>query len=130
MCQKAKTGCESTMQRLVGFNWPEYIDCWRFPSYHSDVACVTDHTYTHKAEQSLGNYAAMQPFGNEAAQFMSTLNKQQHDMFLKTLENVANPTSPLQSQRYIIAPEKQLYYYYFCFKNHNYYYYYLNLRVS
>lgn len=88
MCQKAKTGCESTMQRLVGFNWPEYIDCWRFPSFHGDTACITDETHYNQQqqqEQSINKYA-MSPFASTATEeFLSTLNKQQSDMFFKTL---------------------------------------------
>ena len=88
MCMKAKSGCESTMQRLVGFNWPEYIDCWRFPSFHGADACVTDETYATQQEK-ISNYA-ISPFANEfkadtADDFLSSLNQQQHEMLFKTL---------------------------------------------
>ena len=44
MCEKAKYGCEDYMKRF-SFSWPEYIDCWRFPSFNGPEACVTDESY-------------------------------------------------------------------------------------
>ena len=44
MCEKAKSGCEHFMQRFA-FSWPDYIDCWRFPSFNGAEACVTDDNY-------------------------------------------------------------------------------------
>ena len=44
MCEKAKYGCEDYMKRF-SFSWPEYIDCWRFPSFSGPEACVTDESY-------------------------------------------------------------------------------------
>ncbi len=91
MCQKAKSGCESTMQRLVGFNWPEYIDCWRFPSFHGSDACVTDETYASQ-QQKVNNYAqVVTPVGGKATadDFLSSLNKEQHEMLFKTLGNLS-----------------------------------------
>lgn len=44
MCEKAKSGCEDFMKRF-SFSWPDYIDCWRFPSFNGPEACVTDENY-------------------------------------------------------------------------------------
>jgi len=91
MCQKAKSGCESTMQRLVGFNWPEYIDCWRFPPFHGSDACVTDETYdTQQKNTNMYTLAPPNSGKTTADDFLSSLNKQQHEMLFKTLGILSN----------------------------------------
>lgn len=86
LCQQAKQGCESTMQRLVGFDWPEYIDCWRFPSFHDSEACVTDEKSKPQQQNKLNKYPAS-AFGDKsiANSFMSSLDEEQQALFFKTL---------------------------------------------
>lgn len=50
MCERAKRGCQSYMKRFA-YDWPEYIDCWRFPSFNGPEACVTDQDYLNQQQQ-------------------------------------------------------------------------------
>jgi hypothetical protein len=118
MCEKAKSGCEDFMKRF-SYSWPDYIDCWRFPSFNGAEACITDENYaTTTSPQQIQNNQylyqknslgssnqpnfALQPSLNTQQQqqqqsskvdsnFLTQLTPQQQQVLLNTL------TGPLQS---------------------------------
>jgi hypothetical protein len=97
MCEKAKRGCEDFMKRF-SFSWPEYIDCWRFPSFNGAEACISDETYSNSQFQQnkLANSFTLSSYHNNnnnnnnlnentADSFLSSLNEQQHELLFKSL---------------------------------------------
>ena len=91
MCEKVKLGCESYMKRYA-FNWPDYIECWNFPSFNGAEACIADENYPifPKSSPAKSLSPALTPFPsslseNSADTFLSSLNQQQHELLFKSL---------------------------------------------
>lgn len=125
MCEKAKMGCEDFMKRF-SFSWPDYIDCWRFPSFSSAEACVTDENYSSNNQMNSfnqhGSYMAPQQqqqqqslgFNNNPIMFngraetssasgndfLSNLTPQQQQILFNSLTGVVNPSNTLNNQQY------------------------------
>ena len=102
MCEKAKSGCEDFMKRF-SFNWPDYIDCWRFPSFNGPEACVTDENYSSN-NQFQQSYSLNQPTNNNNnnpvngnnkldTSFFSNLTPQQLQILLNSLTSNSGSSS-------------------------------------
>jgi hypothetical protein len=99
MCEKAKSGCEDYMTRFK-FSWPEYIDCWRFPSFNGAEACVTDDSYSHQQFSSPFTPASPPALtGNsDNYQLSSNLNQQSQQRLDTNLLSNLNP----QQQQFLL----------------------------
>ena len=121
MCEKAKQGCENYMRQL-SFSWPEYIDCWKFPSFSGHEACITDENYatqssqqqqqqqqpysflsqqTRPVQQQQPTSFALQPMQSNNP--IASLTMQQQQLLLNSLTNnlVSNPLDLQNNKNYL-----------------------------
>ncbi len=84
MCEKAKSGCEDFMKRFQ-LNWPDYIDCWRFPSFNGPEACVTDENYNQLQQQQ--QQSQLQPVPFQFSSQFPGFNQQQQQLLFNTISN-------------------------------------------
>ena len=103
MCEKAKSGCESIMQKY-SVPWPDYIDCWKFPSFNGPEACITDENYSsdilgHQRTFSLSAPASTNKLDTS---FLKNLTPEQQQFLLNSLIGATNtnPVSSLPKQNY------------------------------
>lgn len=113
MCEKAKAGCEDFMKRF-SFSWPEYIDCWKFPSFNGPEACITDENYgTSQSifqqpllfQNQLQTYSLNQQSNRNRldSSFLSNLTPQQQQLLLNSLIGATNSNpigGGMQKQNY------------------------------
>jgi len=92
-CEKAKVGCEHFMKRF-SFSWPDYIDCWRFPSVANEP-CVTDGQIS---VTPMATTTALPPVKLEGSSFLSNLSPQQQQLLLASLTGTKS-TLPSQQQQ-------------------------------
>ena len=72
LCEQARSGCEPIIKSFQ-LEWPEYLNCQRFPSFYSSEACIMD------KEQK------------QAIQSIPTLFQQQYDQKIKYQIKTQNP---------------------------------------
>ncbi|RNA20473.1 frizzled-7-B [Brachionus plicatilis] len=104
MCQKAKSGCQDIMKKY-SVPWPDYIDCWKFPSFNGPEACITDDNYAQTGAQShqrTFSLSAPATASKLDTSFLANLTPEQQQMLLNSLIGATNsdPVSSLPKQNY------------------------------
>lgn len=92
MCERAKLGCEQFMKRF-SFGWPDYIDCWRFPSVSGSEACVPDDSYVPVFTTTTSTQAPKL----EPNTFLDNLSPQQQQLLLSSLTGAGSKSGVGQS---------------------------------
>lgn len=106
MCERARQGCEHYMKRF-SFGWPDYIDCWRFPSVSSNEACVPDADYSPVFTTTTTTTPA--PPSVDANSFLGNLSPQQQQLLLSSLTTGAGSSSSKNTGGTSLSTFQQLY---------------------
>jgi hypothetical protein len=108
MCEKARMGCEDIMKRYT-FEWPDYLECSRFPSFNGPEACVTDENYALQPS----SYSSIYPSNKVENNLLANLSPKQLQAILNSLSISSsafdqNPFYPIMRVKFVCPATLQL----------------------